>query len=661
MRMMPGRARIDGGRGALAGYLFQMLSVLGMRASADPGRSQAVSTTTRHEELLALVAQGTITSEEYDTDAVVRSLRTLAPGQLALVQFKYSSNPSRYAIGPEELSEIVKALDTSRTRVELSGERVTHYYLITNRHLNGPAAAMKTAADNNRTDNPDLGTFGITTPTGRRGKPYQVMRQLIVCPDIDFGNYVRHLKKFAQERGCLSDEIEHGNDQLVGKLVRRAADGDTTPITIGDLLEAFTNSCHATPLTLRDIAPLGDLNIREFSEETLDIGTSGPLRRRIVDTILEASRERHLIILHGPGGAGKTAALVSCFQELNATGGAGVNITHAEQLNGSSLLSKVICQWRSVTDNEQLLAETHDKAILRLQIANPNALPPLVHLGLDGYDELPDGSHSAAGPHVRELITFFWQRERHSAPASVPQVTLVVTCREFEKVCSLLRIDRGFGRSSEPFGVPIGMFSWRELIDVTRQYPDDGLADLIENASSFLEQGHAEDSGSVSSSRPKVIGPSTRKIQVSNVDVDVLNAIRQPSMWRALMTLTPPDRLAALHVDAASRGPLATAFLHWFCIKAGRRDVRLSEEKRIRRALLRIAERYPERTPHLRSEWVQAAEASNAIGGLLASDLYDEALSAGVIDADSEDIWRWSHPFISEYLINSGSAPSRGT
>src|SRR5260370_25425050 len=129
---------VDGGLTALAGYLYQTVGVLGMRAGAHQLTNLTGSDDL--EALLALVKDNELRYEYLDQDASIRhALGIDEQDEYILVQFKYSRQGKPPKIGSKEFTKIIKRLKESADRAKSLGHRVTGCVLITNRAL-GPEA-----------------------------------------------------------------------------------------------------------------------------------------------------------------------------------------------------------------------------------------------------------------------------------------------------------------------------------------------------------------------------------------------------------------------------------------------------------------------------------------------------------------------------------------
>src|SRR6266487_2565095 len=99
---MPNRDENEGGQAALAGYLYQILGVCGLKAklyrlhtSAEDTEADEVTSASDIEKLFSLVRGGSVQHEAYGQDAVIRRYQQLGiieADQCILVQFKYSQH-----------------------------------------------------------------------------------------------------------------------------------------------------------------------------------------------------------------------------------------------------------------------------------------------------------------------------------------------------------------------------------------------------------------------------------------------------------------------------------------------------------------------------------------------------------------------------------------
>src|SRR5260370_36346301 len=135
---MSNKQSIDGGLTALAGYLYQTVGVLGMKAGAY--QLDNLTGSSDLEALLILVKRNELLYEYLDQDAAIRdSLGIDDWDGFVLVQFKFSRQMPPPTIAPKELTKILKRLKESTQRAQNLGQYASGYALISNREL-GPGA-----------------------------------------------------------------------------------------------------------------------------------------------------------------------------------------------------------------------------------------------------------------------------------------------------------------------------------------------------------------------------------------------------------------------------------------------------------------------------------------------------------------------------------------
>ncbi len=177
----------DGGRAAIAGFVYQMLVIPGAIAAAWEG--PAGSDGQNLEMLLALTRESKVSPERFDQDMVLDSLNPAGPKDCSLVQIKYSQPPPS-SIGPKELVGILDALDTSRRRARSNGKTSVNYFLVTNRrlgselqrHLDAAQAKQVPSAPKQKTW---LASYKEIVKPARR----KALKKLMVIPDVQWASW----------------------------------------------------------------------------------------------------------------------------------------------------------------------------------------------------------------------------------------------------------------------------------------------------------------------------------------------------------------------------------------------------------------------------------------------------------------------------------------
>jgi len=124
-------AQRDGGYWALSGYLYQILGVLGMQATASSPDNGVNSG--QLGIMLTAVRNPNIRHEIWGQDAALEGLGLKGDDQCVLIQFKYSNQPTSHPLAPAELRDIGDAFVRSGQAASVNGSTVTGHALISNR------------------------------------------------------------------------------------------------------------------------------------------------------------------------------------------------------------------------------------------------------------------------------------------------------------------------------------------------------------------------------------------------------------------------------------------------------------------------------------------------------------------------------------------------
>jgi len=641
----------DGGRRALAGYLYQIVGVLGMQAYAHC--SDVALDSPELEALLRLVRAGQLYHEYLDQDAVLRQLGISSNDDYVLVQFKYSSQVPLPTIGPAELTEIVHRLDQidqSARQAQDLDRNVVGYTLITNRGLGPKAQEMKDAAESGD-------SIGSLT-SGQ----YATLQQLRVITDLRLSVWQEALRIFAHKFGAEEAEIERGISRLVGDLVRQTAGLDYAPVCESDLISAFTEYKCTRPLTLEAIA---EMSIQELDHFIDQHGLpSEPVRRMLLDEIAQASVQRALVILYGLGGCGKTVALWQWAHETTTAPkprGRPSTAISAAGVIPRLWITQTVCDWAGLPHiNHSRHAEEPERALQRLCVANPEAPRPILFLGLDGLDEGIDSPEQKY--IVRELLRWFWEEdEKARQEGRVPKAALVVTCRSVEEVVKdWLHLDvSGYGyHGVGPSGVEVTDFSEEELLEAARA----GTPTLSNRIEAAVRSRAGRPLGTQAyDQEPPLLGQSGPYVRGANEEV--LEALMHPAVWRALLELGPDVQSRVLSSEFSATRQLAAAFTGRFCVKVVARG-RLAgmNEDALLDVLCAIARHSANtgRTRQPMADWIDPARSTDWIRGAgEARLLCSEALSGGMILEDGRDHWRWRHRLVRDYLAELDSTQPR--
>jgi hypothetical protein len=627
----------NGGRSALAGYLYQIVGALGMKAEAHC--PDAPRGSDELDALLTLVGNGDLHHEYLDQDAVIQKLGIESSDEYVLVQFKYSRQVPPPTIGPMELKEIINRLIKSANSASNAGQNVTGYALVTNRRLGDKANDLRQSVESE-----DL------HPPLTRKEQVDVLQQLRIVTELSLTKWDSALKNYAQKLGSLEREVKEGIDKLIVSLVRQTVDQSSALVTEANLIEAFTGCQDARFLTPESIVKHSKSHVEKFP-----VGLpTAPVRRKILDEIAQATSERALVILSGLGGCGKTVTLWQWASELTTSSppgtGAYTTIELASDIS-CSWIAETICEWRNLPRSSPCYSEQTERALKRLREANPDLTPPVIHLGLDGLDE---EIGSVEQEHiVKETLRWFWNEDQAPHWDRAPCATLVVTCRNpKDLVNKWLKLDQsGFPYSGElPKAVEINEFSSQELAKAAQQTGIPEIYDRIKRALQSINDELL--APSTIENEPALFGAPHPFRNV--VDEQVLEAIKHPAMWRALLQLDEKSRLQVLDGAPQAVRNLAKVFINRFCKKVLDRGQasRLGGDELLdvlhKIALCCQANKQVQQSKN--DDWIDPACETDLVIRTEARGLYSEAISGGIIIEDDLKHWRWRHDLVRDYL-----------
>src|SRR5579883_123914 len=470
---MPDKQPPDGGLTALAGYLYQTVGVLGMKAGAF--HLENLTGSSDLEALLILAEQNEVRYEYLDQDAAIRrSLGLDSDDAFVLVQFKFSRQFPIPKITPSEFKKIVSRLKISTQRAQSSGQHVSGYALISNRELDAECQRML--------DDAQKSNF---TQQNR-----EILRKLHVLSRIPQATWEDALQQFARNYGCVDNDIWKGIDKLVGSTIKRTIDTGSPSITKDNLIEAFTGYAGSRPLTPASVAEQSKIQLEEFFAEHHLRDKQVLVRRGVLDAISRRSEEHAIVILYGLGGNGKTVSLWHWTEEFLSSGtplreGTYVAVTAAENVR-PNFLRHLSCGWANLPAHHDRRAESMPEHVLeRLRAASANAKHPILYLGIDAIDEEQNLFENTRRAAIKELLAWFWKEEQEIRRLGrLPRATIILSCRDEKE------IEKGWLNLFSPFGdanerlpnVAINDFSDLELLEAARLGLSEELSARIEQS-----------------------------------------------------------------------------------------------------------------------------------------------------------------------------------
>lgn len=614
-----------GGKWALAGFLYQIVGMASIMARAlAPAVISSGDESDEVDALVALIGDGEELQaghEQLGQDAIFTT-----DDEYVIAQFKYSSTGRKITRG--ELVKIIRKLEHSADQAASLGENVTACALVTNRDFTRRGRAAEQLWEDEQ---------------GRQ-RDYELRHWL-----VSLGGLERKVREFGADYGLFDREIEGGVDKLVGRVFRQTVEPFGASIGRDHVVESFTGYRHAERLTIAAVAPKCYAELQRFGASIrVDQWNDTPLRRDVFDHIVEAINERALVSIYGKGGCGKSIILWQLLRQLYDQPGGCFTVRLAKDLP-DSWITKTVHAWRNLPPGNQPSDDRQD-AISRLQIANPGVSKQIFWLALDGLDE---GVGPDQRSYVQEIAQWFWTKDRESQESGqLPSATLVVSFRRKEDLDQAwLNLPYDYP-GERPLAVPVGDFSTREILDAARlSFPE-----LHHQLASI--QGDRLGLGEIEYSSVAYADSSPLPHSAS-LDAKVLEALKHPPMWRALLNLENTVRLDAIQGETRAVYCLAHEFLKWFHWKLTLRQQRFEDlhEETLIEILRSIATYTCGTRPHSRDEdWRAPACEDGRMSGNEATTLYDEALSAGLIAEEARLSWRWRHMTVYTYLASGAQA-----
>lgn len=597
----------DGGAWSLAGYIYQLLGSAAERISLDEVASEPAGDTSVRFWL-----------ERHGQDATVENGVTDR-----LVQFKYSQTDR--PIQPAELAEILKALEKSSKQVQ--GAVGVHWQLVTNRRLSPMAAKSH---DQSRRPNRSR-RRGVSR--SKKESAAQVIARLgrrlqVVHRDLD--EFQSSLQAAAAAFGVEDDGVAGRVLDLLQNVVARAV--GRREVSLRALNGALARYPDPRSLRFRDRQGEMRLALESAVQDEGGIALADAVDRRGLQSLL--AQRAALAIVYGPGGTGKTLSLFRALDHRlsGAFGPAGMLVERPRTL------SHVVDRWRNAPHSNASPAT----ALRQLRIANPDVRRPVVVLGFDGFDEVPDSDRLEA----EELIRHFYRMhvELHRSKVE-PDGLLIVTCRRKEDLLDDVLGARGTGGPTQPEipSLKIDEFSDEEFAAVwALWFRDEPMPKLGRPDEIFAT---IADSAALSAA------PDQR-----------LLALRHPVLLGCTKSLLPEERQRLYQGDAVLWRGVLNSYLNWFARKASRRaGCSLKKASEVLKAVARATAGRPGACDR-DEDWVVPATTHTGDTQRLVSQIFDDAVTAGVVDVfgrrrytlpvGAPVRWRWRFPELAAHLAS---------
>jgi len=609
-------AHQDGGRNALAGYLYQLVATLGCAVRLD----ESAEGSPPGEKLLW--------AERLGQDAGRASGTSIE-----LVQMKHSVTDPARRIDACEAREIAEAFTRAVAEARRVGYTEVTCCLVTDREF-APRALGKLPARIERT----------------------IMDALRSPDRRDLSRAYSDLLALAAQYGCSPDEAERGIDLLLGRTLRQTALSVSSFVRKRDVIEAFTGCAESRTLVPTRLAKSArdavESRMARLQEHEGPLFPTCPVPRQCLLGIdRHVALGRGLVLVTGDGGVGKTVALHQWALRV-ATGFSDrpprpAVVGHADGVSGR-WPDDTVAEW-SHNANGHWVGREHAKVLERLRLAAEaeGHKGHVLLLCLDGLDEEWEG-----GRKLAKLLRHYHDADRRR-PAGPQTSVLIVACRRGRMECVERALSDDPGRAF-PLGpeqtalVEIGPFDENELLAAAASEP--GLAgaarDAIERWARPVVGGHAAFDDTAHPSDAVAPAGNGERIQ----------ALLHPAVWGCFVSVGPQSQEAYIRGDPRGMRDVVCALLRWAVGKAKSRRPQdgWPTDDEILAALHALALRTSETGPYHRTrDWA-----------LLGADdyhwwldaVYQECLDLGVIGEDTPGQWRWSLRLVRDYLCGSAEA-----
>jgi hypothetical protein len=578
-------------------------------------------------------------------DLVLTKLNVAAGIRTVLAQFKFSS--TKRAITAQELVEIAESLDIASHTIATSGQS---FLLVTNRKLSVDPKKLPAGHSALLYRNP-------RTKKGKRSKSELKRLRLVLnamrVEKASIDDWERSLLCVADQFGLSPAEYQRGVTHLVGAFLQAIAGRSSRSITIESFLELFVGFPSPRALAL---VSLGAQLLKEA--EFFRRSTHAPkeiIRRSIVDAILKAA-PHGLVIVHGDGGTGKSAALAEALGELGGLRAKPPSCytwgEFATQLT-DHWLGRVVGKWRQAPPSTYS-SETPDASLARLKRAQPSSSQPALAIAIDAVDELGPERHERK--HLLDIMRLAWDEVEEATARQTPtRFVCLMSCR-----CPSEAYDLWQHRpapwpqppSETAFGVALVQvtdFLKEELALLSRRHLPTVIANrIIAHGDQLVATGAAP-------RRSDSLGTfgSSATNSGNSVAPEVYRALTHPLLWRFFWEL-PNEAVQgrALDGDAQALSDLCVGYIKWFFAKS---SARLGPSTIAghppRDVLRRIAAAYrPHKPAEIQSDWVACGCNGNQLLATMSIALFGEALSFGLVAQDGQETWYWRHPFVGDFL-----------
>ncbi|MBA2677166.1 MAG: hypothetical protein H0U76_02030 [Ktedonobacteraceae bacterium] len=656
------QARIDppdGGRVALGGFIYQFVALAGMIAWPEACED---NTETENQVSTLLRLTRVLQPEIFDEDGFLQWLEETGLGthlkQGAFIQLKFSGDGIGSTIGPQEFESICTSFRKSTGKAKAAGIRIAKWILLTNRRL-GPKTQK------NRSEQE---TKYSQTQVNPRSAAQSNERQLIIHSELSTTLWDDALLRFGHRYGLTPTEIEVGMGRLLGKMLRDIHPSGAPNITKTYIAQAFTGEQDPRPLTLGEVMPFCQRELERQQHRILSLNHK-ILRRNILDAITTAIQDHAVLLICGHGGSGKSVALWQWLSELGRQQPLQAAVAFRERsalnLGHRNIVAQIVNDWAGTEQGSRRREETIERTLSRLVIANPGHTPPILILGIDGIDE----EKALASPGALDALIrpFLEENRRLLLKEDTPCLgaKLILVCRDQVHFDMLVTPSSGYPLPAleRPPEITVTDFSSEELVEFVQEYFSPALAARFQlNLQDMVGSGTPtanffSDAPSQRTLSPFMNAHSALDLNATPVDDEVFRALCHPALWHPFVELeTEEEKHLFLNGDPALLRVVAGKFAHRIVAKA---DMRQSQRlglgvPQIWQIFHNVASytKSLTQTVHARQDWVTYTCTHHQFSGSQADVLYDEAISAGMIQVQAQQ-WEWRHSFVQSYFADT--------
>jgi len=635
----------NGARHALAGYLYQIIGLPGIVAKAHQVKQSSQS-----EEMTALletIRQGEVVHEAYGQDATSTVPGLNGSHQLTLIQFKYSSRPSDRPIQPKEFLQIVKALKTSRDRAQQGHSLTMGYVLVTNRQLSPVSQQiLKEAKEDN---------LHSKLARLKERSAYEAILKVLTYWPLDVRNCIDGLSIRAKALGLTESDFHDGVKRLIGWLVMDTASLGPTTVSLDNLDRELAG--FESPRLVSRTALQGTMQ-DEVDTFMRAVDTPHAMLRRPIVQRIEDSTDHLMIVVHGEGGCGKSAALCQVLQEMVDTSsgphGHYVAAEFASQLPPGAWLSRIVAKWRGAPLDR---LGSQEIALVRLERAHDSDTRPVIVLALDGLDEASDRGANLQEP-IRDVLRFISEQFTNcSDPAQSPKAVLIVTCRSRKDIDSVWPHRSTLLPDTDNLCfIPVSDFSNSELEQAAERWLPGSVARrfLLRTRAHLvlpsLEMGGVSNPYSLQTMDAQAAAPRW-------IDEEVYEYLKHPLLWRFFCEVQDEEaQKGILNSVKQEIWKLCENYVDWFCEKARKRnpDFR-SEDAKYMLKQVALSFGNEAQPGYLSKDWIEVVASDQRFHAVQAERLFKEATSFGMVQELSRGRWRWRHPIMCEFFASQVS------